>query len=68
MAKGPTSVAAPKLQRTPFVRGTWPPQPEPIGEASRKSTAATVKPAAPSTRDYGKQPPLGGNTGMTGYS
>lgn len=65
--KRPTSVPEPKLARTPFVRGTWPPQPEPMYAQSKKS-AEGIKPKAASTRDYGKQPPLGGNTGMTGYS
>lgn len=68
MAKGPTTVAAPKLQRTPMVRGTWPPQPDPINEGVQKSAQPVIKPQGASTRNYGKAPPLAGNTGLTGAS
>lgn len=61
MAKGPTSVPAAK--KFPFVRGTWPPQPPPM-----YAQQADIKPAAPAKRDYGKNPPLAGNTGQSGLT
>lgn len=48
-----------------FVRGTWPPQPEPLYAQTAK--ALDVKPQAASKRDYGKNP-LGGDTGLSGQS
>lgn len=50
--------------KTKFVRGTWPPSPEPLYAQQPK-----LKPAAApkNTRDYGKaEQPGFGTTGMTG--
>lgn len=56
-----TPRSVPKLSSSAdFVLGSRP-------AALRAPPIERVKPAAPSTRDYGKRmPPLGGNTGMTG--
>lgn len=54
--KGPTSVPQPERPR--FLHGTYPPEPQ----------IARVKPGVANEREYGKTPPLSGNTGLTGLS
>lgn len=57
----PMSVPKPSASAD-FVLGS---RPAPL----RAPPIQRIKPAAPSTRDYGKkQPPYGGNTGMSGMS
>lgn len=63
-SKGPTKVVNPRPAK--FVRGTWPPTPEPMYQQTQD--ALRIKPGAASTRDYAKQPPLDGNTGTTGLT
>lgn len=61
---GKTS-SVPQPSRFKFQHGQYPPSPS----IARPAPAPGVKPAAPSTRDYGKAaPPLAGDTGMTGLS
>lgn len=64
MAKGPINVPPGKPMK--FVRGTWPPQPKPLYAQTEKTMQ--IKPQAAKTRDYSKNPPLGGDTGMSGLS
>lgn len=58
---GMTSV--PQPSRFKFQHGQYPPSPQ----LEQPPEPPTIKPGAPSTRNYGKNP-LGGNTGMTGLS
>lgn len=60
--KGPSKVPEPGSATGGFVLGSRP-------AVLRSPALDRIKPSkAPNTRDYGKAPALGGDTGMTGLS